>query len=129
MADRLARVLRRAHVEGEDFLYRARVEMADRSYMLQEDADTIYVRVYVDGEQDPIYVENPSAEDVVFDTLQLDGTWNEDALGYNIGGLVPGRVFKQGSSRLRVEITVCNTEWSGVTFGYLVDVKGVWTPR
>lgn len=77
-----------------------RVVLNDGRYMKQSDVDAIYLTVTGPGSEGCVIELALDPAEVVFDTLQVDYGWSEDALGYNVrytldtDGLVGGRTYK-----------------------------------
>ena len=81
--------------------------------------DTAVTSVYASG--------TLTVADVVFDTLQTDGRWSQDATGYNFRHDVGQGVFVK-PGRYRVEYTATLTGGNSFVFGpVLLQVSDVWT--
>lgn len=85
----------------------ARVLDNDGSRALQADVASISRSIFdLDGATPTVAVSGPTDIPVatgVYDTLQTDDRWSEDATGYNFANVVPASVFSSGGHRYRIE--------------------------
>lgn len=71
----------------------------------QTTLSTLTVKVYDLGDPDATFVYSATLTiaSVIFDTLQTDSRWTEDATGYNFLADLPGTAFPTGGTTYQVE--------------------------
>jgi hypothetical protein len=90
--------------------------------LLQSTTTSISVSVYDLVEETVTFTDGQIVADVVFNTLQLDGRWNQDIIGYNLAIQLAGSCFPcpNGNTTYRVEVTINPT--AGDPFVVLWDL-------
>jgi hypothetical protein len=105
--------------QGVPFTFLARVTGFDGTLITQAVVDEIRWRV-IDTTDDAIIDDGTLTKTaVIFDTLQTDGRWTTDSLGYNFRTILDGDNFAIGGRRYRVEIEIDTDDGNTVPVVYL----------
>lgn len=112
--------------QGVPFQFLARVEGFTGAYILQSEVSTIAYRVIDEADGSEVVSGTQTVANVVFDTLQTDGRWNRDAIGYNFRAQLAGTAFPDNGRRYRVEFqfNMADTTTLGVVFRHLAKQFG-----
>lgn len=135
----LFRIARHSLPQGQDWEPLDRVAGRDGVRLTEAGVTDIDIRIFPVEDRDVIYsllVQSPSAGTNpnvrVFDTLQTDGRWKPDAIGYNLRILLPWADFvtasfwPEGGRIYRVEITLNSTGFNDIVLIHEYKMEAVW---
>jgi len=128
--------------QGQDWEPLDRVSGRTGVRLVEADVTSIDIQVFEVTSRDVGYellAQDPSAGvDVntrVFDTLQTDGRWKPDAVGYNVRVLIPwadivaGGLFPEGGKIYRVELTILSPTWADIILVHEYKMIPVYSVR
>lgn len=98
----------------------ARVVNAAGVLLVSSDVASVTRKVFrrgSDPNNTPIHTKVLVVANVIFDTLQTDGYWTRDAIGYNFRDYVPGQIFTQGGEWYSIQYSIELIEPSGGSSG------------
>jgi hypothetical protein len=98
----------------------ARVQDASGNNLTTASVSTMTVKVFSLND-DTLTVTLPDTATTVFDTLQLDGRWTQDSLGYNVAISVDGTTAWPSAGPYRVECEI--TPVTGSPFFLLWELQ------
>lgn len=125
--------------QGQDWEPLDRVPGRDGVRLTEAGVTDIDIRIFPVKDRDVVYsllAQSPSAGTNanvrVFDTLQTDGRWKPDTIGYNLRILLPWADFVTASfwpeaGRIyRVEITLNTPTWNDIIVIHEYEMKAVY---
>ena len=105
----------------------ARCQGGDASNITQATTSAITVAVFKNTSTTATYTASLTVADVVFDALQTDSRWSQDATGYNFRYSVIASVFDAGDATYRVEFKFTPTSGAQYWVIYSIDTVEVFT--
>ena len=129
--------------QGQDWEPLDRVSGRDGVRLVEGGVTDIDIRIYEVPERDVGYellAQSPSAGTNpnvrVFDTLQTDGRWKPDDVGYNVRVLIPWAdmvaatpFFPVGGKTYRLELTINTTSWGDIISVHEYRMLPIWNVR
>jgi hypothetical protein len=103
-----------ARIRGQDGAYITQVSLTSISYTIWDVTDP-------DLPVSVITTTSVTVSASVFDTLQLDGRWGADGIGYNFRHTLPAASFPTGGQTYRAEYKF--TPVSGAVFWVVAEMK------
>lgn len=115
-----------SHWEDADLVLMARIKGADAQNILQATISSISLKVFdlADGEQVGATLAL-TVSSVIFDALQTDSRWTEDATGYNFRYTLDGDYFPVGDRDYRIEVVFTPTTGSPFPLVYEISAQAL----
>lgn len=113
--------------QGTPFMFLARITGFSGALLDPANVNDIAYEVIDTVTDEVVESDDLVTATVLFDTLQTDGRWTLDSIGYNFRHLMDGDAFPVGGRRYRVEYTINVDDGTTVVVAFLHLAKQLGT--
>jgi hypothetical protein len=104
----------------------ARVQDQSGNLITQASATAITVTVWNVETSTQTDTFSPSVSSTIYNTLQTDGRWTTDSIGYNLAINLDSSAFNAGNCRFQVQVAITPQSGSVYRLIAVVETRGIF---